>query len=315
MGVEHLEESERALHRQLFLSRQLSEGGFSGRAGRCDLYYTAFALRALVLLGESDSHLAPSVANYLREQTKNQNNIIDLISLLFAARLLETWAGVSALPEASTDWTRSVANRFEQLRRPDGGYAKTVKGHASSTYQTFLIALAYQLLEIPFPEVQKASTFILGQQRDDGGFVEICVMQRSGTNPTAAAIGALRVLQSQHDQTLLTSTVKEHTARFLALAKTSEGGFRANTQIPVADLLSTYTALQTLRDLDCWNHVDTDAALRYVRALQHAEGGFRAAAWDDAVDVEYSFYGVASLGLLLAATENRAVRKPRTPSS
>jgi len=244
--------------------------------------------------------MARRTARFLRERMQSSASAIDLISLIFGARLLEASTGVDVFAATHAGWPRATADVLEQLRRPDGGYAKSAEGHVSSTYQTFLVALTYQLLELPLPDAGGASDFILGQQREDGGFVEIRAMRRSGTNPTAAAVGTLRVLQSQVEQELLTPTKRNAVARFLAGARTDEGGLRANTQIPIADLLSTFTGLQTIRDLDAWNQIDTDAVLRYVRSLEQAQGGFLAAAWDDAVDVEYSFYGVASLGLLLS---------------
>jgi len=300
VGLEKLEDSERTCHQQRFLSQQLPDGGFPGREGGSDLYYTAFALRAIALLSEPDANFAQRVANYLIELTKTSLSVVDTISLIFAASLLETWSGIRVFAADSDAWVHTTVESFERLRRPDGGYAKTNEGHASSTYQTFLVALAYQLLEKPLPDPQRTGEFILGQQRDDGGFIEIGAMRRSGTNPTAAAIGALRVLQSQTKQELLTTTIKENVARFLAEIVSDEGGYRANLQIPFADLLSTYTALQTLRDMGYWNQVAPGTVLQFVRSLQDSEGGFRAAAWDDAVDVEYSFYGMATLGLLLA---------------
>ena len=50
-GLVHLSESEKKLHGQFFLSRQSEDGGFCGRTESSDLYYTAFALRGLVILG------------------------------------------------------------------------------------------------------------------------------------------------------------------------------------------------------------------------------------------------------------------------
>jgi geranylgeranyl transferase type-2 subunit beta len=298
-GIEHLPESRRRLHADLFRSHQGEDGGFSGRDSQSDLYYTAFALRGLVLLGELDDEVAERAGRYLRQQMQGSASLIDLISLVFAARLLEVSAGVEVLEQAESQWSASLAAMFEKLRRPDGGYAKSAEGHASSTYQTFLIALAYELMDLPLPEPYRARDFVLGQQREDGGFVEIGVMRRSGTNPTAAAVGILSVLGSQRQQQWLSREMNESVSQFLLDAVTDEGGFRANTQIPIADLLSTFTALQTLRDVGGWDQVDTTAALRFVESLQGESGGFLAALWDEQVDVEYSFYGVGSLGLLL----------------
>ena len=44
--------------------------------------------------------------------------------------------------------------------------------------------------------------------------------------------------------------------------------------------------------------IDAEKAKRFVLALQEKEGGFIAGLWDDAADVEYTFYGLGSLALL-----------------
>ncbi|MCH2114069.1 MAG: terpene cyclase/mutase family protein [Pirellulales bacterium] len=291
-GLEQLTESERDLQSRFFWSQQRPDGGFCGRTEASDLYYTAFALRGLAVLGDEDRSRAELAAGYLRQQMLGRASVIDLISLVLAGRLLETWMAETVFGDG--DWPHSVVAVLEQLRRPDGGYAKSADGHASSTYQTFLTAIAYELLELPLPEAERAANFLLGQQREDGGFVEIGVMRRSGTNPTAAAIGGLRILEPSR----ITSQLQSRTADYLVGNFTDEGGLRANTQIPIADLLSTYTGLQTLQDVGAGGCVDPQAVLGYLRTLQQPTGGFSAACWDNAVDVEYSFYGIASLGLL-----------------
>jgi geranylgeranyl transferase type-2 subunit beta len=85
-----------------------------------------------------------------------------------------------------------------------------------------------------------------------------------------------------------------------------EGGFRANTRIPLADLLSTFTGLAALDDLEALTSVDLAAVRRYVAALEMPEGGFRAGAWDDRADVEYNSYGLGALALLNVAEESRS---------
>ena len=66
-------------------------------------------------------------------------------------------------------------------------------------------------------------------------------------------------------------------------------------------LLSTFTGLLTLGDLDALEMIDDAAALRYARSLQQPCGGFLGAAWDEQVDVEYTFYGIGSCALVTAA--------------
>ena len=92
------------------------------------------------------------------------------------------------------------------------------------------------------------------------------------------------------------------TADFLAEMQDNDGGLLANARIPLADLLSTFTGLFTLADLDRLEALDLPAARQFVRTLAHAEGGFLAAVWDEVRDVEYTFYGLGSLSLLAAHT-------------
>jgi geranylgeranyl transferase type-2 subunit beta len=85
---------------------------------------------------------------------------------------------------------------------------------------------------------------------------------------------------------------------FLAGMQTAEGGLRANDRAPVADLLSTFTGLWTLEQLKGLERVDRAAARRFVEQLDRPSGGFHAGLWDDATDVEYTFYGLGTMALL-----------------
>jgi len=66
----------------------------------------------------------------------------------------------------------------------------------------------------------------------------------------------------------------------------------------VADLLSTFTGMVALADLDGLAELDLDRVARFVAALEQPQGGFRGGAWDDAADVEYTFYGLGISALL-----------------
>ena len=297
-GIALLPGNFRSLQATFFANAQNEDGGFSGRDGGSDLYYTTFALRSLAILGELNERIATHTAAFLRKQLARKMHIVDFVSLMFGASLLEMAAGVDVFSENHPEWCSATTNLLEELRRSDGGYAKAVEGAASSTYQTFLNVLAYQILESKPPEQQRLVDFVLSQQREDGGFAEIRASKRSGTNPTAAAIGLLKIASSEWNMPATLSEVKHDTAEFLAEMQTDEGGLRANTRIPIADLLSTFTGMLTLADLGEGKMIDRIAARKFVQSLANNTGGFHAAAWDEAVDVEYSFYGLGALALL-----------------
>lgn len=287
----------RSRHATWLRSQQQPDGGFAGRDGPSDLYYTAFALRSLAVLGELNGKLADSATAFLREQLLRNASIVDLISLVLSAKQLELATGVDPLATAADDWQSRILNLLEQLRTDDGGYAKTVEGAAGSTYQSFLSLLVYQLLEKVPPQPQPLREFLLSQRREEGGFVEIRAMRRSGVNPTAAAIAGLQLLHEMADQPAISGEVGEQAAEFLLDMQNEEGGVAANTRIPIADLLSTFTAMQTLDTLGRLADFDLAAAQRFALSVEQPDGGFLAAAWDQVADVEYTFYGLGVLGL------------------
>ncbi len=64
-GVLQLPEATRHVHAAYVRSRQQADGGFPGREGGSDLYYTGFALRSLFLLGELSGPPADRAARTL----------------------------------------------------------------------------------------------------------------------------------------------------------------------------------------------------------------------------------------------------------
>ena len=298
-GMGKLSEADRQKHIDYFLAAQQPDGGFAGRMGGSDLYYTSFGLRGLSILGELYGPVAEKAESFLRKQLASHQTIVDFFSLFYAANLLKISAGNDIFADADPAWPEQVAGFLESLRREDGGYSKAPEGHAGSTYHTFLVVLVLQLLEKPIPHPEKIVAFLNGQLEDDGGWREIRVSKRPGTNPTAAAAATLKIISETCDGLgAIDHDTKEITLDFLCEMQTDEGGLRANTRIPIADLLSSFTGGLTLTDLNSFGELDVELFDTFVRSMERAEGGFQAAAWDDAHDVEYSFYGLGCKALL-----------------
>lgn len=281
-----------ALHRQFVLSRLMPDGGFAGREPGSDLYYTGFAVRSLAVLGGLDLDVAEQVAGYLKQQIRRQLTVIDLLSWLYAALVVQASGGEDILSDTAENWPDRLAEMLEVFRAADGGYRKTEEGAAGSMYHSFLVVLCYELIGRPLPQPRRLMQFVFDRQRDDGGFVEIAPMKRSGTNPTAAGAAILTILGGLDEQ------VREDVHAFLKEVRSSEGGFLANSRIPFADGLSTFTGLLTAQDLGFTDLFDTAQFEAFANSLEFATGGFRGASWDEVADVEYTFYGLGILGLL-----------------
>lgn len=283
----------RARHAAFFVGRQNADGGFSGREGGSDLYYTGFALRGLTVLDALSPAVCERAAAFLRHSATQQASVVDFFSFLFACFLVKTH-GPDVLADSPSDWRERVAATLETCRTADGGYGKTPGGPSASTYHTFLVGLCYGLLERGYPRPDEVERFLLSRRRDDGGFVEVGPMRRGGTNPTAAAVGAWQLLHGL-DATL---PDREKVIDFLARMPSLEGGLRANDRVPLADLLSTFTGCWTLEQLGARDAIPAAEALRYAQSLELPEGGFRGGLWDDGTDVEYTVYGLGTLALL-----------------
>lgn len=290
-GAAGLPEETRRRHATYLAATQGDDGGFAGRQGPSDCYYTSFALRALALLDALDERIAARAGEFLASGLAGELPGIEFFSLVLGAVVLEAAGHGDVFAGSGRDRALAVAAAVERFRRDDGGYAKNAASGAGSTYHTLLAVACRQLVGLPPTGQNEIIALVRSRRRDDGGFVEIPQMRQSGTNPTAAAVGLLTTFDALDEPTRLAA------ARFLTGMQTAEGGFRANTRIPAADLLSTFTGLVALADLDALKAVDLPAAGRYAQSLQQPGGGFRGGIWDDAADVEYTFYGLGVLAV------------------
>lgn len=305
----------RRRHTEFLAKAAGPDGGYCGRQGRSDPYYTSFALRSLAMLDGLDCEIAAAAAAFLQNLETQNISGIDFFSWLLSAELLRVVAAVDAFADSNMqlsgqDRSQAIVARIDSYHRPDGGYAKLPSSPAGGIYHTFLALACKELFaETPLSESDESwkkavHRLVDSRRREDGGYVEIAQMRQSGTNPTAAAVAILRIAGRLDDQTQDNS--RRSAIDFLSAMQTGEGGFRANTRIPFADLLSTFTALTALHDLfaggenSLSDSVDLAAARRYALSLESPQGGFRAAAWDDRPDVEYTFYGLGTLALLNA---------------
>jgi geranylgeranyl transferase type-2 subunit beta len=297
-GAARLDPGVRERNRDWLRGQQRADGGFAGREGESDPYYTAFGLRGLLIVDGIDDSVADRAAGFLVTKLAESMGVVDRVSLIMAASILEMTHGLELIGSRPDVRDATIAY-LESHRCGDGGYAKLPGGVAGSTYQTFLNLLAYELLGFEAPNVDRIVQFLDSQRMLDGGFREIRVAKRAGVNPTAAGIGALKALGQ------LDPVREQATIEFLADMATDEGGLSANDRISLADLLSSCTGMVTMSDLGATGQLNLAALRRYAMSMQRTDGeqpqgGFHGFAFDREVDVEYTFYGLALLALIEA---------------
>jgi geranylgeranyl transferase type-2 subunit beta len=279
---------------------QEADGGYAGREGPSDPYYTGFALRSLAILQAITPEIAGRAAEFLRRCLQHSASVVDLFSIVYSCGIVHTFEGPDVLAETAPNWRDILVNELQRYRSEDGGYTSTLGNRTGSTYHTFLVSMLHEMADRPIPEPERLVQFLEQRKRDDGGYVEVPQMKRSGTNPTAAAVGVRKILASHGVQAYDCDASVE---AFLCALISDEGGMCANTRIPVADLLSTFTGFWSLKELGAFDQVDQFAGLAYLDALRTPAGGYLAGVWDQQADVEYTFYGLGTLALLQKAPE------------
>ncbi len=285
-------------------ARQQPDGGFPGRWGPSDPYYTDFAIRVLALLAPTHPALARAAA-YLEDLEDTPAGVVECFSRLNAARLLR---GCGIAVSAPVPGARECALAALETRPP-------------GAYEAFLAALCLEMVETPrgrgtlpariiralWPgagggPVARAARVVAEGQAPEGGFAARPGDGEAQTNATAAAVALLLIGRCQR------RGAARAAARFLASLQAPDGGLRALAAAVGGDLLSTFTGLLTLHGLGAARAVDLTAVARFVRSAACATGGFAASAVESEPDLEYTYYGLGTMALLRVLAEGQ--RRP-----
>lgn len=267
-------------HAKSVVAFRRARGGFAGRAGDDDLYYTDFAVRALHALGRLDADIAAHADAFARGV--EPRGIIDVANRLSIALLTDRVA-----PDE-----RDLLDVVQSHRNADGGYGKTPLATAGSTYHTFLAVACHDALGVSVPQRRSVGRFLRSRLQGDGGFGETGLARRGSTNPTAAAVATGMMLG------LRSGRAARRVGKFMASMRDESGGWRASALSPCADIMSTYTGLTTLSALGTADRSVVTLARAFCGACERNGGGFGAMPLDTGVDVEYTYYGLGVRGLL-----------------
>ena len=267
-----------------FITKQLNpDGGFKGRGGQSDLYYTVFGIESLLGLGD----LIPKerITNYLLEFGDGCS--LDLVHLSCLARC---WADISNTQD--TQLASAIARHIEEYLCPDGAYNVSTGTMHGSAYGCFLAVGAYQDLNIRLQNAGAIADCIRLLRLPDGGYSNDTSIPIGSVPATAAALAVLHYLNEPVDNL---------SVDWLLSQNHPKGGFAA---IPLLrddaapDLLSTATALHTLALVGISTSSIKQKCLDFVNSLWNPEGGFRGNRTDDTLDCEYTYYGLLALGHL-----------------
>ena len=283
-GMSSLSESFTDRIMKFVAEQQMPDGGYRGRSGESDLYYTDFAARILSLLS-SDSITFRGLHRWITTRQPEPRNIVECFNILNIKRIL----GKFDIPIFVDESQLMVCIQSQEL--PSGGFSRP-GGKSISVYNTFLASLCFQMLNHEYVKLDAMLSALHGLRRPDGGYSETSGESISQTNATAAAVACLMMHES------LDADDMESALKYLISMQSSEGGLFAQPSAPEADLLSTYTGMVCIFGLDGFERMDLSSTAKFVRNLMHQNGGFRACLSDGEADVEYTYYGLGVLALL-----------------
>lgn len=282
------------MHTGFLLNQRAADGGFKGRRGEADLYYTDFALRILSLLGAAGNHDLPAIASFL-DARSHPESIVDVFNILNIRRLLAAFDTNAAVDPAK------VVPVLQRYQLPGGGFCRTSAG-VISAYASFLGILSLSMVSREADACGTADA-LNSLRCADGGYRESTVALKPEANATAAAVSTI-ILCGAGDQ-----LDRPAIESFLRGLQAEDGGIRSHDSAPVSDLMSSFTSTVTLLQIDAVDALDLPALARFVRSMQSPGGGFRSCTLDSEPDIEYTYYGLGTLGLLRWHVENRKLKE------
>lgn len=259
-----------------------ADGGFRGRSGNGDLYYTVFGLECARAL-ELDVPVEP-IRRFVESRLDAP---LDFVHLTCLVRCIEILTPGNA-PLACG------AGLSEQLARhacAEGGYHRLPGQRRGCVYESFIGALAAESLGEAVPNPAGLGAILSGLGKASGGFVNRDGWGAASTPVSAAALLLLRELREP---------LPPKSVAWLLGQQRAGGGFAAAPLAPASDLLSTATALHALNRIGALRGVAIDSCLDFVTGCWDDSGGFHAHAFDPRPDCEYAFYGLLALGNLVA---------------
>lgn len=257
-------------------SQRLADGGFMGKSGKPDIYYTLFGWMLSYVLGIKPDH--QKMSDYLKGQDERRMDLIHYAAYKRCQMISQLAGG---------DKARLLLNalRAMPVRRLED-FKGLSHNDPESPYTQFVWLSLLEDSGNRIPGKEEVLLSLKHYRIEGGGFSNIRNGLSASTNATTAAlsvIGQLDKYGNGADIDYLWETQKE------------SGGFGATENSPLPDLLSTATALFTLR---CYNRKPKVSPADFIEAHWHDHGGFSATIMEDCSDVEYTFYGLLALGTI-----------------
>ena len=265
-----------------FLTRHNPDGGFRGKSSQSDLYYTNFAVLALLAMEIPFDH--DKTIRFL--DSFKDSSELDLSHLAVLARLSNILK-----PDFHTGpLCMQLIEQLYKFKTSDGGYNHQANQSTGSAYGCFLALGAYEDLRQPLLNIEhQMVSFLSTLSRPDGGYLNEAAIPVASVPSTSASLVALHLLGQKNFF---------RSIEWMLSNIDKSGGFRVIQLAPVPDLLSTAVGLFALRVIGADLSLVRDQCRAFVESLWDDEKGFCPNPYDRWSDCEYTFYGLLALGAL-----------------
>jgi hypothetical protein len=287
--------------RNFILRKQTPGGGFADRAGNGDLYYSLFGY--FIAEAYSVNKVKESLKGFVKKEieTKNLSGAHLYCASILYSKLFDFDDTALALgkkikQELKSSLHSSTTSTLQNINPPEHQPSSTSVHLNYSSFMEFLalyyledfLALKnllnqYRILSSSQPPIDPST-----HQHITPSAQQLISSSAPQPCPVTAANAILREL-SNHPNLLSAEKIRSF--------HQPSGGFRAVTNAPCEDLLSTGVALYALKFIDTDIRLLKPNCLSFVDDL-YENGGFRATQSDFETDIEYTFYGLLALGAL-----------------
>lgn len=264
------------------LEHLMPDGGFKGRAGLSDMYYTFFGVQLLSIL--SDGNIPDRTFDYIHSvKQPDPFDIIHLTCFLRTRQMLNRLKQIPTKPRQNHQ-ADSLLKRF---RSGTNGFYIEKNSSQASIYASYLAYLTCKECNIELPVDPNEIIGSIDRYRaHDGSYAEIENM-KTGTLPVTCAAVILRYN--------IMRIIDDTAIEWMIERQAGTGGFYASKNALLPDLVSSAAAVFCLNAVHQKLLVNENI-LDFVESLMQENCGFGGNSHDFTPDIEYTFYAFLTIG-------------------
>ena len=260
------------------LKHLMLDGGFKGRGGSSDIYYTFFGVQLLSIL--SVKSIPDKTVEYIDSIKKPEK--YDIIHLTCFLRIKNVLNNLKTIQNNPLQY-----HLLEKFRSHAGGFCIDKQDQQCSVYASFLAYLTYMECNIVLSYDPKQMIKCIEKfKSEDGAYAEIANMHTGTLTVTCATVILLFSM---------TGVIDEVAVAWIIDRQAETGGFFASKDAFIPDLVSSASAVFCLNYINQKQYIN-DNILDFVESLMKENGGFSGSSHDSIPDIEYTFYSLLTIG-------------------